>query len=791
MFPYPSGAGLHVGHPLGYIATDVVGRYRRMRGDNVLHALGYDAFGLPAEQFAVQTGQHPRVTTEANIGEHAPPAAAPRAWATTRAAPSRPSTPDYVRWTQWIFLQIFDSWYDPEAGAARRRHRPRAARSPSCEAELAPRARAPTPDGRPWADLDDVERVDVVDAHRLAYVSETPVNWCPGLGTVLANEEVTVDGRSERGNFPVFQRNLRQWKMRITAYADRLVDDLDLIDWPDKVQAMQRNWIGRSRGRAGARSPSSAGSRGRGLHDAPRHAVRGDLHGRLARAPAARRGARRLAGRHARPPGPAGTRRPSEAVAAYRAEAAAKTAVERAGRRRAQDRRVHRAPGHQPGQRRADPGVHRRLRAHGLRHRRDHGRARLATSATSRSPRPSSLPVIHTVEPPEGFAGGACDRRRPRRSTRPNDEVSPGRPGRRRGQGARSSTGSRPRASARAPRPTACGTGCSAASATGASRSPSSTTSTTCRSRCPTRLLPVELPEVPDYSPRTFDPDDAHSSPEPPLGRNQEWVNVTLDLGDGPQTYRRDTNTMPNWAGSCWYYLRYLDPTRRDVVVDPALERVLDGAGAQRDARASSGGVDLYVGGVEHAVLHLLYARFWHKVLHDLGHVSSVEPFRTSCSTRATSRRTPSSTPAASTSRPPRWSRSDGADGAAAWTLAGPGRHPRVREDGQVAEERRHARRHVRGVRRRHLPRLRDVDGPAGPVPAVGHARRRRLAALPAAAVAQRRRRGHRRARGDRRRPGPSRRCGCCTARSTTSGSRWRRCGSTPRSPSSSCSTTT
>src|SRR5690606_11496191 len=205
MFPYPSGAGLHVGHPLGYIATDVVGRFRRMCGDNVLHALGFDAFGLPAEQYAVQTGQHPRITTDQNIANMQRQLRRlglahdeRRSFATTDSA--------YVRWTQWIFLQIFSSWYDesavrPDGGTGRAR--PIA----ELEAEFADGTR-PTPDGTPWADMDAVARRRLIDSHRLAYVCESPVNWCPGLGTVLANEEVTADGRSERGNFPVFQRSL-------------------------------------------------------------------------------------------------------------------------------------------------------------------------------------------------------------------------------------------------------------------------------------------------------------------------------------------------------------------------------------------------------------------------------------------------------------------------------------------------------------------------------------------------------------------------------------------------------
>ena len=231
MFPYPVGVGLHVGHPLGYIGTDVYARYQRMNGRNVVHTMGYDAFGLPAEQYAVQTGQHPRITTEANIATmrrqlrrlglgHDPR----RSIATT--------DPSYYRWTQWIFLQIFNSWYDADADRAR----PIDELVAELDAGSASRPRARTPSGRPWAELSATERRAVVDNHRLAYVSEAPVNWCPASGTVLANEEVTADGRSERGNFPVFRRPLKQWMMRITAYADRLIGDLDALDWPEAIK---------------------------------------------------------------------------------------------------------------------------------------------------------------------------------------------------------------------------------------------------------------------------------------------------------------------------------------------------------------------------------------------------------------------------------------------------------------------------------------------------------------------------------------------------------------------------
>src|SRR3954470_10605163 len=244
MFPYPSGIGLHVGHPLGYIATDVFGRYKRMTGHNVLHAFGFDAFGLPAEQYAVQTGQHPLVTTERNV--EAIRVQLRRLGLAHDARRGVSTTdPDFYRWTQWIFLQIHGSWYDEQTGRARPVDELRS---------LLASGERPMPTGVPgvadaaWVDLDEVSRRRVVDACRLAYVADAPVNWCPALGTVPANEEVTAEGRSERGDFPVFKRNLRQWMMRITAYAPRLLADLDSLNWPESIKFQQRNWIGRSEG---------------------------------------------------------------------------------------------------------------------------------------------------------------------------------------------------------------------------------------------------------------------------------------------------------------------------------------------------------------------------------------------------------------------------------------------------------------------------------------------------------------------------------------------------------------
>lgn len=638
MFPYPSGAGLHVGHPLGYIATDVTGRFRRMCGNNVLHALGYDAFGLPAEQYAVQTGQHPRVTTEANMATmrrqlrrlglaHDPR----RTFATI--------DPEYVRWTQWIFLQIFDSWYDAEA-ARPDGGRGRARRITELGAELAAGARAvpgregDNAAGAVWAGMSRDEQRDVLDSQRLAYVDSSPVNWCPGLGTVLANEEVTSDGRSERGNYPVFQRNLRQWKMRITAYADRLTDDLELIDWPDKVKAMQRNWIGRSTGAKvrfhtlgadATTDPAGAGSQIEVFTTRPdtlfgaTFMVVAPEHPLLDEVPAA---------------WPDGTRdtwtggnaTPIEAVAAYRKESSAKSAVERqadAGKK----------TGVFTGHLAVNPVNGAYIPVFTA----DYVLMGYGTGAIMAVPggderdfafaEAYDLPVIRTVEPEGGF---------------PEDFT-----GAYTGDGSvvASSSDSLSLDGLSVPEAKAAMTAWLESNGVGEG-------TTTYRLRdwlfsrqrywgepfpvvwdsgdrpvaIPDPMLPVDLPDVPDYAPRTFDPNDAGSEPEAPLGRNEDWVKVTLDLGDGPKQYRRDTNTMPNWAGSCWYYLRYLDPTDTEHAVDPALEKYW--LGPRHNATSGpAGGVDLYVGGVEHAVLHLLYARFWHKVLYDLGVVSSLEPF--------------------------------------------------------------------------------------------------------------------------------------------------------------------
>jgi leucyl-tRNA synthetase len=608
MFPYPSGSGLHVGHPLGYIGTDVFARYSRMTGHNVLHALGYDAFGLPAEQYAVQTGQHPRVTTEANIANMRRQL---RALGLGHDSRRSVATTDvgFYRWTQWIFLQVFNSWYDTAAGKAR----------PIAEliAEFADGSRS-VPGGGSWADLTEGQRRSAVDGYRLAFLSQAPVNWCPGLGTVLANEEVTADGRSERGNFPVFRRNLRQWVMRITAYAERLIDDLDGLDWPEPIKLMQRNWIGRSTG-ALVRFPFGSvavevfTTRPDTLFGAtymvlaPEHPMVDDL------LPAAWPDGTAQSWRY-------GGATPAAGMAAYRADAAAKSEVERQADSKQKT-------GVFTGVWATNPVTGSPIPVFVA----DYVLMGYGTGAIMAVPAEDErdwefaaafdLPHIRTVQPPDDWAGGAWTGEGPSINSA-NDEIS---------------LNGLPMAQAKA-RITEwlAGKGFGEATIQYKLRDwlfsrqrywgepfPVVYDEYGARS-LPDSMLPVELPEVEDYSPRTYESDDANSNPESPLARATEWVTVTLDLGDGPKQYRRETNTMPQWAGSCWYELRYLDPTNDVAFVDPEVERYWMGPQKPGDC----GGVDLYVGGVEHAVLHLLYARFWHKVLFDLGHVSSSEPFR-------------------------------------------------------------------------------------------------------------------------------------------------------------------
>ncbi len=606
MFPYPSGAGLHVGHPLGYIATDIYARFKRMTGFNVLHTMGFDAFGLPAEEHARQTGEHPRSNTENNI-------------ATYRRQLDRlglghdkrrvVATTDlgFYRWTQWIFLQIFNSWFDPDQDKARH--------IDELIAEFDAGTRTPK-NGEDWSSLDEPGRRAVVQGYRLAYLDAAPINWCPALGTVLANEEVTAEGRSERGNHPVFRRPLKQWMMRITAYADRLLADLDLLDWTDSIKTMQRNWIGRSEG-ALISFPSGEGTTidvfttrpdtifgATYMVLAPEHPLVDEL---IADAwPAG-----------VNPAWTGGHFVPADAVATYRAQAAAMTDIER------QENKDK--TGVFIGCTVANPVSNEQIPVFVA----DYVLMGYGTGAIMAVPGQDErdwefaegfeLPIIRTVQPREGFDGAI-----------PGD-------GAYLGEGPAINSGFLD------------GLGVDDAKAKiiewleaeGAGEGtvtyklrdwlfsrqrywgepfPIVYDDTGIPLAVPEEELPVALPDLMDWAPRVLDED---SEPEPPLGRVSDWREVEMDLGDGARTYQRELNTMPQWAGSCWYYLRYLDPSNETSMVDGDAERYWMG-----DGDDGVGGVDLYVGGVEHAVLHLLYSRFWHKVLFDLGHVSGPEPFK-------------------------------------------------------------------------------------------------------------------------------------------------------------------
>jgi leucyl-tRNA synthetase len=608
MFPYPSGAGLHVGHPLGYIGTDVFARFKRMTGFNVLHALGYDSFGLPAEQHAIATGIHPRVNTETNIANmrrqlrrlglgHDPR----RSVSTTDE--------NYYRWTQWVFLQIFNSWFDKELGKAR----------PISELEdLYAKGKRTVDDGRSWSDLSRNEQRKVVDAQRLVYLTEAPVNWCPGLGTILANEEVTADGRSDIGNFPVFKRNMRQWMMNITAYSDRLLDDLNRLDWPEPIKLMQRNWIGRSEG-ARVRFTSAAGeievftTRPDTLFGAtflvlsPEHPLVDALT----------------------------TAEQSSAVNTYRVAAAAKEREQYEDETREKTGVFTGAFAHNPVTGGDIPIwiADYVLMGYGT------GAIMAVPSGDERDfafARTYQLPIVATQQPTsEWFAAAGID------ATLNCDEW----PNAYVGDGAYVNSSNDSISLAQfntvADAKSAMNTwltqqGCGEAAITYKLRDwlfarqrywgepfPIVFDADGNPHAVPDQQLPVLLPELADFKPQGLDPNDAVTEPIPPLARTPEWAVVELDLGDGLQTYRREVNVMPQWAGSCWYELRYLDPTNTESFVNKEVEKYWMGP----KHAGHTGGVDLYVGGVEHAVLHLLYARFWHKVLFDLEHVSSEEPF--------------------------------------------------------------------------------------------------------------------------------------------------------------------
>ena len=594
MFPYPSGAGLHVGHPLGYIGTDIFSRYHRMQGANVLHPMGFDAFGLPAEQYAVETGVHPAITTEKNLANYLRQLKAfgfsydwDRSIATT--------DPDYFKWTQWIFLQLFGAWFDDEQQRAR----------PISELVSELEAGHRSADGVMWQNLEAADRSAYLDSQRLAYIDEVPVNWCPALGTVLANEEVTIDGRSERGNYPVYRRPLRQWMLRITAYADRLNDELDLVDWPDSVKTMQRNWIGRSEGahiifeiedystpiRVFTTRPDTVfGATYMVL--APEHPIVDDITGDTWP-------------EGTKPEWTLGIDTPRDAVAAYRLATSRKSDMDRQSVDRDKT-------GVFTGSCATNPLNGERIPIFIA----DYVLMGYGTGAIMAVPGQDErdwefaekfeLPIIRTVQPPRDFDGDAYLGPGPAINSGFLDGLGIDEAKKRiiqwleingHGEGTityklRDWLFSRQRYWGE-PIPILHG--------------PNGELKAV-----PEAELPLELPEVDDYRPSASN--DEHAEPTPALSRaDDSWKYVDID----GVRYTRELNTMPQWAGSCWYYLRYIDPENESVLVSPEAERYWMG----------EHGVDLYVGGVEHAVLHLLYARFWHKVLFDLGHVTTREPF--------------------------------------------------------------------------------------------------------------------------------------------------------------------
>jgi len=614
MFPYPSGAGLHVGHPEGWTATDIISRYLRMKGYNVLHPMGWDAFGLPAEQFAIKNNTHPRETTEKNIANfrrQIQMLGLSYDW--EREVDT--TDPKYYRWTQWIFLQLFNSYFDPISRKAMPiSHLEQALLGeqlvvapdnsvvPNPVAEGLEEVSGEIRVERLWRELTPDEQRNVIAGERLAYTDEAPVNWCPGLGTVLSNEEV-VDGKSEVGGFPVERRPMRQWMLRITAYADRLLADLDQLQWPESLKEMQRNWIGRSLGAEidfEIAPPDSATIR--------TDAVRGEIGDEadddlsiivFTTRPDTLYGATYLV---LAPEHPLVDRITPDAhretIEAYRTEVAGKSERDRQIETKEKTGvflgayAIHPLTGEKTPIYIADyvlmgygTGAIMAVPAHDERDYEFAIKFKLPIRVVV-APADGSVPPSDAAFTKEGIAV--------------NSEAINGLPTdaakkkiialleeREVGHGSvnyklRDWLFSRQRYWGE-PFPILLD---EAGNATAVSESE----------------LPLTLPELTDFRPT--------GTPEPPLSKAREWVNVVID----GKRYTRETNTMPQWAGSCWYYLRYIDPHNNQRFVDPEKERYWMP-------------VDLYIGGVEHAVLHLLYSRFWHKVLFDLGHVSSPEPF--------------------------------------------------------------------------------------------------------------------------------------------------------------------
>ena len=533
MFPYPSGAGLHVGHPEGYTATDIMARYKRMKGFNVLHPMGWDAFGLPAEQYAIQTGTHPKITTEKNIAKFRSQLKA-LGFSYDWDREVNTTDPKYYKWTQWIFLQLYKKG--------------------------------------------------------LAYISEVPVNWCPALGTVLANEEV-INGKSERGGYPVYRRPLRQWMLKITAYADRLLEDLDELDWPESTKEMQRNWIGRSEG-AEVDFPVVGLDEKITVFTTRPDTLFGATYMVLA------------------PEHPlvdkVTTPEHRNEVKEYQLKASQKSDLERTELQKDKTGVFTGGYAINPVNNEKIPiwvadyvlisygtGAIMAVPAHDER---DYEFARkynipirevISGGDISKEAYTGDGIVVNSANEEFSINGLPVPEAK-KKITKWLEEKGIGRA--KVNYKLRDWLFSRQRYWGE-PFPILYGEDGEILPV-------------------PEEDLPVELPPMEDFKPRPSE--NADDEPQPPLSRApDDWKYVEIN----GKVYRRELNTMPQWAGSCWYYLRYIDPHNDEKIVDPKKEKYWMP-------------VDLYVGGAEHSVLHLLYARFWHKVLYDIGVVSTKEPFQ-------------------------------------------------------------------------------------------------------------------------------------------------------------------
>lgn len=579
MFPYPSGAGLHVGHPLGYIASDIFARYKRLKGFNVLHPMGYDSFGLPAEQYAIQTGQHPEITTKTNIGryrEQLDKIGFSFDW----DREVRTSNPDYYKWTQWIFIQLFNSWYNPTTN--------RAENISTLIEKFRSISPSPRGQGEPWDNLNEKEQSDLLLEYRLAYLSDTMVNWCPQLGTVLANEEVK-DGVSERGGYPVERKLMRQWSLRITAYADRLLNDLDGIDWTESIKEAQRNWIGKSEGTSLRFQLSGEGRGEVEVFTTRPDTVFGVSFVTLA---------------------------PEHELVSQITTPAQKNAVEeyitfaknRSERERMADVKkitgvftgayvIHPFTGKQIPIWIGDyvlagygTGAVMAVPAHDTR---DFAFANhfgidkkiIITPPTEWDFEKNSYDEKEGILIGSDFLNGLEVKAAIKKIISVIEEKGLG----------KGKTNFRLRDAI-----------------FGRQRYWGEPIPVYYKDGIPKVLdeteLPLLLPEVDKYLPTEIG--------EPPLARAKNWKykpKSPFEAGKGDDAYEYELSTMPGWAGSSWYFLRYMDAHNEKEFVS-------------KEAANYWQNVDLYIGGAEHATGHLLYVRFWTKFLNDLGLIPVSEP---------------------------------------------------------------------------------------------------------------------------------------------------------------------